>query len=225
MARLVNQTRNSNSQANVTQHLEHWRMPLSDKAHPVFPILFWKGDGCLLDAVLISRVHSLASAKSWNFEGGNNLFYFIQKSKFCTEKLLGSYTFDGWTVCKSWKKKRHSFLPLILFSVLTLVFVKFWDLSCQDSKNKVGIPNKTFHTIWQRLRPFGQMVEVSHMGLWEQTTSAQAAPTEVMDSKIYPLALPKGTEKLCELCSKRAYLQCPKCRVTFYWWESAAFAC
>lgn len=40
----------------------------------------------------------------------------------------------------------------------------------------------------------------------------------VMESKIYPLALPKGTEKLCELCSKRAYLQCPKCRVTFYWW-------
>ncbi|XP_075898515.1 zinc finger MYND domain-containing protein 12 isoform X2 [Nelusetta ayraudi] len=41
-----------------------------------------------------------------------------------------------------------------------------------------------------------------------------------MDSKIYPLALPKGTEKLCELCSKRAYLQCPKCRVTFYCNES-----
>ncbi|KAM9855207.1 zinc finger MYND domain-containing protein 12 [Aulostomus maculatus] len=33
---------------------------------------------------------------------------------------------------------------------------------------------------------------------------------------IIPLALPKGTEKFCELCQGRAYLQCSKCRVTFY---------
>ncbi|TMS15736.1 Zinc finger MYND domain-containing protein 12 [Larimichthys crocea] len=35
-------------------------------------------------------------------------------------------------------------------------------------------------------------------------------------SEIIPLALPKGTEKLCELCERRANLQCAKCRVTFY---------
>ncbi|KAM7404518.1 hypothetical protein PAMP_011861 [Pampus punctatissimus] len=35
-------------------------------------------------------------------------------------------------------------------------------------------------------------------------------------SKIIPLALPKGTEKLCELCQRRAHLQCTECRVTFY---------
>lgn len=35
-------------------------------------------------------------------------------------------------------------------------------------------------------------------------------------SNIIPLALPKGTEKLCELCQRRAYLQCTKCRVAFY---------
>ncbi|TKS77422.1 Zinc finger MYND domain-containing protein 12 [Collichthys lucidus] len=35
-------------------------------------------------------------------------------------------------------------------------------------------------------------------------------------SEIIPLALPKGTEKLCELCERRANLQCSKCRVTFY---------
>ncbi|XP_034001261.1 zinc finger MYND domain-containing protein 12 [Trematomus bernacchii] len=35
-------------------------------------------------------------------------------------------------------------------------------------------------------------------------------------SKIISLALPKGTEKLCELCQKTAHLQCTKCRVTFY---------
>ncbi|XP_044066581.1 zinc finger MYND domain-containing protein 12 isoform X2 [Siniperca chuatsi] len=35
-------------------------------------------------------------------------------------------------------------------------------------------------------------------------------------SKIIPLALPKGTEKLCELCQRAANLQCTKCRVTFY---------
>uniref|UniRef100_A0A3Q2YFE8 Zinc finger, MYND-type containing 12 n=1 Tax=Hippocampus comes TaxID=109280 RepID=A0A3Q2YFE8_HIPCM len=33
---------------------------------------------------------------------------------------------------------------------------------------------------------------------------------------IIPLALPKGTEKVCELCQKRAYLQCARCRVTYY---------
>ncbi|XP_077460201.1 zinc finger MYND domain-containing protein 12 [Stigmatopora argus] len=35
-------------------------------------------------------------------------------------------------------------------------------------------------------------------------------------TEIIPLALPKGTEKLCELCQKRAYLQCARCRVTYY---------
>ncbi|KAJ0064488.1 hypothetical protein NL108_006955 [Boleophthalmus pectinirostris] len=33
---------------------------------------------------------------------------------------------------------------------------------------------------------------------------------------IIPLALPKGTQKLCEVCHNRAYLQCAQCRVTFY---------
>ncbi|KAK2841192.1 hypothetical protein Q7C36_012771 [Tachysurus vachellii] len=33
---------------------------------------------------------------------------------------------------------------------------------------------------------------------------------------IHPLANPKGTKKLCELCQKPAHLQCTKCRVTFY---------
>uniref|UniRef100_A0A672IHW9 MYND-type domain-containing protein n=1 Tax=Salarias fasciatus TaxID=181472 RepID=A0A672IHW9_SALFA len=35
-------------------------------------------------------------------------------------------------------------------------------------------------------------------------------------SKINPLALPKGTEKFCELCGKVARLQCAACQVTFY---------
>uniref|UniRef100_UPI0037E7BFB2 zinc finger MYND domain-containing protein 12 n=1 Tax=Semicossyphus pulcher TaxID=241346 RepID=UPI0037E7BFB2 len=35
-------------------------------------------------------------------------------------------------------------------------------------------------------------------------------------SKINPLALPKGTKKLCELCQRAANLQCAACRVTFY---------
>ncbi|MCI4380749.1 hypothetical protein PGIGA_G00243630 [Pangasianodon gigas] len=33
---------------------------------------------------------------------------------------------------------------------------------------------------------------------------------------ISPLANPKGTKKLCELCEKPAHLQCTNCRVTFY---------
>ncbi|EDV24165.1 Zinc finger MYND domain-containing protein 12 [Trichoplax sp. H2] len=33
---------------------------------------------------------------------------------------------------------------------------------------------------------------------------------------INPLANPKGTKKLCELCQKPAYIQCPNCRVTYY---------
>ncbi|TSN76540.1 Zinc finger MYND domain-containing protein 12 [Bagarius yarrelli] len=37
-----------------------------------------------------------------------------------------------------------------------------------------------------------------------------------MDTSILPLANPKGTKKLCELCQKPAYIQCTKCRVTFY---------
>ncbi|XP_034551469.1 zinc finger MYND domain-containing protein 12 [Notolabrus celidotus] len=35
-------------------------------------------------------------------------------------------------------------------------------------------------------------------------------------SEIIPLSLPKGTEKLCELCQRPANLQCSECRVTFY---------
>ncbi|CAL1605786.1 unnamed protein product [Knipowitschia caucasica] len=41
---------------------------------------------------------------------------------------------------------------------------------------------------------------------------------------IIPLALPKGTEKLCELCQSRAYLQCERCRVTYYCDVSHQFA-
>ncbi|KAG7332533.1 hypothetical protein KOW79_004367 [Hemibagrus wyckioides] len=33
---------------------------------------------------------------------------------------------------------------------------------------------------------------------------------------VFPLANPKGTKKLCELCQRPAHLQCPQCRVTFY---------
>lgn len=43
-------------------------------------------------------------------------------------------------------------------------------------------------------------------------------------SRIIPLALPKGTEKLCELCQNRAYLQCAHCGVTFYCDASHQFA-
>ncbi|XP_063049696.1 zinc finger MYND domain-containing protein 12 [Engraulis encrasicolus] len=37
-----------------------------------------------------------------------------------------------------------------------------------------------------------------------------------MAAAVNPLANPKGGKKLCELCQKPAYLQCTKCRVTFY---------
>lgn len=33
-----------------------------------------------------------------------------------------------------------------------------------------------------------------------------------------PLANPKGIKLLCELCQKPAFIQCTKCRVTYYWW-------
>jgi hypothetical protein len=33
---------------------------------------------------------------------------------------------------------------------------------------------------------------------------------------INPLSNPKGIKRLCELCEKPAYLQCLKCRVTYY---------
>ena len=32
-----------------------------------------------------------------------------------------------------------------------------------------------------------------------------------------PLANPKGVKLLCELCQKPAFVQCTKCRVTYYW--------
>ncbi|XP_047427015.1 zinc finger MYND domain-containing protein 12 [Mugil cephalus] len=35
-------------------------------------------------------------------------------------------------------------------------------------------------------------------------------------SEIIPLSLPKGKEKLCELCQREARLQCRKCGVTYY---------
>ncbi|KAL1021265.1 hypothetical protein UPYG_G00010920 [Umbra pygmaea] len=35
-------------------------------------------------------------------------------------------------------------------------------------------------------------------------------------STLNPLANPRGAKKLCELCEKPSYLQCTKCRVTFY---------
>ncbi|XP_073325520.1 zinc finger MYND domain-containing protein 12 [Pagrus major] len=35
-------------------------------------------------------------------------------------------------------------------------------------------------------------------------------------SKVVPLAFPKGSGKLCELCQREAHLQCTECRVTFY---------
>ncbi|XP_061537890.1 zinc finger MYND domain-containing protein 12 [Phycodurus eques] len=45
----------------------------------------------------------------------------------------------------------------------------------------------------------------------------ESKPEDVLPTtEIIPLALPKGTEKLCELCQKRAYVQCARCRVTFY---------
>ncbi|KAL7398869.1 hypothetical protein ABVT39_016331 [Epinephelus coioides] len=45
-----------------------------------------------------------------------------------------------------------------------------------------------------------------------EATSRVLGPT----SRIIPLALAKGTEKLCELCRRRAHLQCTQCQVTFY---------
>ncbi|XP_074498611.1 zinc finger MYND domain-containing protein 12 [Sebastes fasciatus] len=35
-------------------------------------------------------------------------------------------------------------------------------------------------------------------------------------SRIIPLAVPRGTDKLCELCESEAKLQCDGCRLTFY---------
>ncbi|KAM9785618.1 zinc finger MYND domain-containing protein 12 [Neosynchiropus ocellatus] len=35
-------------------------------------------------------------------------------------------------------------------------------------------------------------------------------------TKLVPLASPKGAQKLCALCQRRAFLQCNGCRVTFY---------
>uniref|UniRef100_A0A8C6SDT2 MYND-type domain-containing protein n=1 Tax=Neogobius melanostomus TaxID=47308 RepID=A0A8C6SDT2_9GOBI len=43
-------------------------------------------------------------------------------------------------------------------------------------------------------------------------------------SNILPLALPKNTTKLCELCQGRASLECAQCRVTFYCDASHMFA-
>ncbi|KAM4571034.1 zinc finger MYND domain-containing protein 12 [Fundulus diaphanus] len=40
--------------------------------------------------------------------------------------------------------------------------------------------------------------------------------TSGVTSNIMPLAFPRGKEKFCELCKSEAYLQCTRCRVTFY---------
>ncbi|KAJ8257658.1 hypothetical protein GJAV_G00188280 [Gymnothorax javanicus] len=37
-----------------------------------------------------------------------------------------------------------------------------------------------------------------------------------MSAKVNPLANPKGSKKVCELCEKPAYIRCTKCNVTFY---------
>ncbi|KAI5610188.1 zinc finger MYND domain-containing protein 12 isoform X1 [Silurus asotus] len=37
-----------------------------------------------------------------------------------------------------------------------------------------------------------------------------------MSEAVFPLANPKQTKKLCEICQKPAHLQCTRCRVTFY---------
>ncbi|XP_076019488.1 zinc finger MYND domain-containing protein 12 [Genypterus blacodes] len=42
------------------------------------------------------------------------------------------------------------------------------------------------------------------------------SPDSCSPAEILPLALSKGTTKLCELCQNRAHLQCTQCRVTFY---------
>ena len=40
-----------------------------------------------------------------------------------------------------------------------------------------------------------------------------------MTSSVYPLAFPKGTKLLCELCQKPAHKICEDCRVTHYWYK------
>lgn len=34
---------------------------------------------------------------------------------------------------------------------------------------------------------------------------------------LYPLSNPKGIHFDCELCGQTATLQCPHCKVTYYW--------
>ncbi|XP_041858902.1 zinc finger MYND domain-containing protein 12 [Melanotaenia boesemani] len=42
------------------------------------------------------------------------------------------------------------------------------------------------------------------------------AKLQLSASKVIPIAFPKGREKFCEVCQQAAYLQCTKCKVTFY---------
>lgn len=46
--------------------------------------------------------------------------------------------------------------------------------------------------------------------------TAGSAPKDV--TTINPLSNPKGVRLVCELCGKVAYIQCPFCRVTYYWY-------
>nr|XP_046199616.1 zinc finger MYND domain-containing protein 12 isoform X1 [Oncorhynchus gorbuscha] len=48
------------------------------------------------------------------------------------------------------------------------------------------------------------------------STTRSKSHVSVLTSAINPLANPRGAKKLCELCQNLAYLQCTKCRVTFY---------
>jgi hypothetical protein len=41
----------------------------------------------------------------------------------------------------------------------------------------------------------------------------------IMTSSVYPLAFPKGSKLLCELCQKPAHKVCENCRVTYYWYN------
>ncbi|XP_010873899.1 zinc finger MYND domain-containing protein 12 isoform X1 [Esox lucius] len=46
--------------------------------------------------------------------------------------------------------------------------------------------------------------------------SVSKSKVSSLKSTLHTLANPKGVKKQCELCHKPAYLQCTKCRVTFY---------
>lgn len=37
-------------------------------------------------------------------------------------------------------------------------------------------------------------------------------------ASVNPLSNPKGVKLECELCHSPAYIQCPGCKVTYYWY-------